>query len=390
MSIPLLVFLLFGASPRDQVDVVAYDTFKHFMFSESYNIHAMLAKQINEEYDINEGRILELAFCAPYISIELARLTDALFDVFVEDSVELAVCQKRVEESGYFSRFTFHVGRTDSLDIQDNSFDLVLARDALRFWHTDVQVFREINRVLKPGAQAFLGGGLGNEFSGPEGERIWSMVQDWRNTTDHIPWATTLPFPEHIETALMTARINNYEIWTEGYCTCRTWVTWRKTQYALPPEYDIHYIQSLMDSLQDIGKPAIDFTLHAISGEIITLSDLRGDVVVLDFWAVNCRSCLWMMKQLVPIRKEYASKGCTFFAINIDDEHSTLDDFLKEKSLPYTVLYDDQGVAKAYGIRSIPHFVIIDKKGIIHSRIIGGTSETVDRIEFILKEFTAE
>jgi peroxiredoxin/ubiquinone/menaquinone biosynthesis C-methylase UbiE len=386
----ILLFLLMDVSPRKLIDVRAYDTFSRFMFSESYNIHAMIAMQIKERCGIENGRVLELAFCAPHTSIELAKLTDVSFDVLVEDSIELIVCKERVQGSGYGSRFTFHVGKSDSMSFSDSSFDLVLARDALRFWHADAKVYREINRVLKPGAAAYLGGGLGHEFSGPQGERIWNMVQDWRNATDHIPWAATLPFPEHIETALMMAGISNYEVWTEGHCTCRTWVTWRRTQSVSSSVYNIHHIQALMDSLQDINTPAADFTLSAVTGEEITLSKLRGKVVVLDFWAANCRSCVWMMKQLAPIHEAYAVKGCKFFAINIDDEKGKMDAFLQEKSISYTVLYDDRDVHRTYGIRGIPHFVIIDKQGIIHERIVGGTSETVTHIESTLMKLTAE
>lgn len=389
MNTTLFVLLLVCILPREQIDVRAYDLFSHFMFSESYDIHTLIAMQVKERCAVEYGRVLELAFCAPYTSIELAKLTDASFDVWVEDSIELAVCTEQVQESGYGYRFTFHVGKSDSMGFPDSSFDLVLARDALRFWHTDAQVYREINRVLKPGATAYLGGGLGYEFSGPEGERIWNMVQDWRNTTDHIPWAATLPFPEHIETALMMAGIRNYEVWTEGHCTCRTWVTWRKAQSVLAPQYNMHNIHSLMDSLYEINTPAADFTLFDATGEEITLSELRGKVVVLDFWEVNCRSCLWIMKQLAPVHEAYALKGCTFLAVNIDDERGKMDAFLQVKSLPYTVLYDDQDVHRTYGIRGIPHFVIIDEQGIIRERVIGGTTETVKRIECVLRELTS-
>jgi peroxiredoxin/SAM-dependent methyltransferase len=350
----------------------------------------MIAVQIKNDHNFQEGRVLELAFCAPYVSIELAKLTDASFEVLIEDSIELAVCQERVHEAGYDSRFAFHLGESVSLPFPDRSFDLVLARDALRFWHTEVKVYREINRVLKPGAIVYMGGGLGNGFFGPESERIWSLVQDWRNATDHIPWVSTLPFPEQIETALMTVGIKNYELWTEGHCTCRTWVSWQKTQSMLPPVYDVHHIQTVMDSLQDIGKRAPDFTLQTPDGEMITLSDLRGSIVVLDFWAVNCRSCLWMMKQLAMVREKYTAEDCRFIAINIDGEKSKLDDFLKEKRVPYTVLYDDGDVDKKYGIRGLPHFIIINQQGIIHSRVIGGTPETVERIEFVLAELVRE
>ncbi|MGD9380246.1 MAG: redoxin domain-containing protein [candidate division WOR-3 bacterium] len=379
-----------NASYRSQINLDAYDTFSRFMFYESYKVYATLAKQIAEDYDIADDSVLELAFVAPYVSIELAKLTNASFDIIVEDSVELEVCEQRIEESGLLSRFTLHLGRSDSLPFRDESFDLVLARDAMRFWHDDPAVFSEINRVLKKGAFAFLGGGLGRQFSGAEAERIWNMVQDWRNRTDHIPWATTLPFPENIETALMAAGVGNYEVLTEGHCTCRTWVAWSKETPGRSVTYDMSYVKSMQDLRQDIGKPATDFTLRDVRGNLVKLSDLRGEVVVLDFWSVYCRSCLRLMKHLEPIRERFENKGCRFLTVNIDDELATLEDFLNGNSIAYPVLYDDCGVVRAYKIRGIPHFVMIDRDGVIVSRFIGGTDATIKQIESELMRLTAE
>jgi peroxiredoxin len=150
------------------------------------------------------------------------------------------------------------------------------------------------------------------------------------------------------------------------------------------------YIKSMQDLRQDIGKPATDFTLRDIRGNLVTLSDLRGEVVVLDFWSVYCRSCLRLMKQLAPVRERYENKGCRFLTVNIDDELATLEDFLNGNSIAYPVLYDDCGVVRAYKIRGIPHFVMIDRDGVIVSRFIGGTDATIKQIESELMRLTAE
>jgi len=387
--LPLMISVI-SASYRSQINLDAYDAFSRAIFYESYGVYVSLAKQIAEDYDITDDRVLELAFVAPYVSIELAKLTNASFDIIVEDSVELEICRRRIEESDLLPRFRLHLARSDSLPFSDSSFDLVLARDALRFWHDDPAVFSEINRALKKGAFAFLGGGLGRKFTGAEAERIWNMVQDWRNRTDHMPWAATLPFPENIEAALMAAGISSYEVLTEGHCTCRTWVTWSKKMPTLPVTYDMGYIQSMRDLRQDIGKPAPGLTLRDISGNQVTLSDLRGAVVVLDFWSVYCRSCLRLMRQLEPVRKRFENNGCHFLAINIDDEVTTLENFLVENSMKFNVLYDDSRIAQEYKIRGIPHFIIIDRDGTIASRFVGGTDATIDQIESELMRLTAD
>jgi thioredoxin-related protein len=96
------------------------------------------------------------------------------------------------------------------------------------------------------------------------------------------------------------------------------------------------------------------------------------------------------MKQLAPVRERYENKGCRFLTVNIDDELATLEDFLNGNSIAYPVLYDDYGVAHAYKIRGIPHFVMIDRDGVIVSRFVGGTDATIKQIESELMRLLVE
>ncbi len=361
---------------RSQVDLPAYDAFIRSRLSE---VFPLLAAQVVSEYGVTGGRGLDIAFGAPYLAMELAHQTDLVFDVLVADSAEAGLCAARVAEARLTDRFSVHVGRADYLGFPSDTYDLVLARDAMRFWRDRPRVYREIDRVLKPGGVAFLGAGLGKTLSESEADLIWASVQYWRNKTDHEPWATTLPYPEYLEQALVDAGMTGYEIWTEGHCTCRTWVVWRKGG-AVPTAAAGRPLES-RSAKPAAGVAAPDFTLNDIDGDTVRLSGLRGQVVLLDFWAVSCRSCLNMMRRLEPVHERLEKQGCRFLAINIDWKREKLDRFLETNEVPYTVLYDDAGVAKAYGVMGLPHFAIIDRNGLLRHRILGGSETTATRIE---------
>jgi peroxiredoxin len=175
------------------------------------------------------------------------------------------------------------------------------------------------------------------------------------------------------------AGIKGYEIWTEGHCTCRTWVVWRKGSEV--PTAAADQSAERRSAKPPTGVPAPDFTLNDTEGAGVRLADLRGHVVLLDFWAVSCRSCLNMMRRLQPVHERLQKHGCRFLAINIDWKREKLDRFLEANRLPYTVLYDDAGVSKAYGVMGLPHFAIIDRDGLLRHRILGGSEATATRIE---------
>ncbi len=390
----LLVCLLFGQCHRgrqiplgsdsvDARDAIALPAYDAFVRSRLSGVFPLLAAQVVSDYGITDGRGLHISFGPPYLAIELAYQTDLAFDVLVADTMESALSALRIEEVGLASRMTISMGRADHLPFDEATFDLVLARDALRFWKDKAAVFREIDRVLKPGGVAFLGAGLGSAVSVAEGELIWSGVQDWRNKTDYRPWASTLPYPELLEADLETTNIRPYKVWTEGHCNCRTWVQWRKGS-------DAQGIPASPRRESETDVPAPDFTLFDKDGSRVSLADLRGEVIMLDFWAVNCRSCLNMMDLLHPVYERLGPRGCRFYAVNIDWREEKLDRFLEERRMHYPVLYDDAGVAKAYGIMGIPHFVLIDRKGLLRHRIVGGTEKTAARIEAALERLLGE
>jgi len=115
------------------------------------------------------------------------------------------------------------------------------------------------------------------------------------------------------------------------------------------------------------GQTAPDFTLESLDNRPVTLSALRGQVVVLDFWATWCGPCVESLPHLQDIHDRYAGQGVVVLAINIHDDPEEVARFVRENDYTFTILLDpDREVADAYGVWGIPHTVVVDAQGILH------------------------
>lgn len=116
-------------------------------------------------------------------------------------------------------------------------------------------------------------------------------------------------------------------------------------------------------------EPAGDFTLKSSEGKNIRLSDVRGQVVMLNFWASWCGPCRQEMPLLDAIHQRYEPAGFTLLSINNDVSKDKADAFLKERPVTFPILYDPEGEArniyKKYD--GIPLSVFIDCDGNIDS-----------------------
>ena len=122
------------------------------------------------------------------------------------------------------------------------------------------------------------------------------------------------------------------------------------------------------------GLVAADFQLKSVSGEAVRLSDLRGSVVVLDFWATWCGPCRQELPIVEKLRTEFAGK-VQFLGIN-DEDKGTVAGFLKKYDYQLSVLMDSRrDVHRQYGISGIPTVIVIDRGGVIRQHYVGGPSE---------------
>lgn len=128
------------------------------------------------------------------------------------------------------------------------------------------------------------------------------------------------------------------------------------------------------DTTSLVGKAAPDFTLQTLDGKQVKLSDQKGSVVVLDFWATWCPPCRKSLPHLQSISqdKDLAEKGLKVYAVNAREEKGKVEAFMKQNNYSFAVPMDKDGdVLKAYLVSGIPTTVVIGGDGKIRNAFIG-------------------
>ncbi len=141
------------------------------------------------------------------------------------------------------------------------------------------------------------------------------------------------------------------------------------------------------------GKPAPDFSCKTLDGKDFQLSALKGDVVMIDYWATWCPPCRASLPHVNDISKDadYKSKGLKVFAVNSKEETAKVQKFVDDNKFTFTVPLDVAGeFGKKYLVQGIPTTVIVGRDGSIKKVFIGygpGMEEPVKKaIESALAE----
>lgn len=115
-----------------------------------------------------------------------------------------------------------------------------------------------------------------------------------------------------------------------------------------------------------IGHEATDFTLSTLNGEKVKLSDLKGKIVVLDFWATWCRPCRMSLPDVIEVTNEYKDKDVVLYTVNLGDPIENVKKFVELTGFKMQVLLDvDGSAARDYLVSNIPQTVIVGKDGIV-------------------------
>jgi len=135
---------------------------------------------------------------------------------------------------------------------------------------------------------------------------------------------------------------------------------------------------------------APDLKLPTIDGTV-KLSELKGEVVYLDFWASWCLPCKKSFPWMERMQQRYGEKGFKIVAVNLDKDKALADEFLKQKDVSFTVAFDASGnSASKYKLRGMPSSYLIGRDGKVHASHIGFRDKDKDKLEQAVKTLLDE
>ncbi len=114
------------------------------------------------------------------------------------------------------------------------------------------------------------------------------------------------------------------------------------------------------------GKPAPDFALKNRDGENVRLSDLRGDVVMINFWATWCGPCREEMPLLDEMHARYSRVGFSLLGVNIDDDQRRAEQMIESLGVSFPVVFDStKQVSQQYDVSAMPVTILLDREGVV-------------------------
>ena len=139
------------------------------------------------------------------------------------------------------------------------------------------------------------------------------------------------------------------------------------------------------------GGMAENFTLKSAAGKNIRLSEYRGQVVLINFWASWCGPCRQEMPHLDALQKKYEALGFAVFGINVEQDRAMAEKVLKDIPVSFLILFDEtNSVSELYDVDAMPTTVLVDRNGeirFVHRGYKSGYENEYDRqIRSLIKE----
>ncbi len=139
------------------------------------------------------------------------------------------------------------------------------------------------------------------------------------------------------------------------------------------------------------GQAAPDFALKSSTGENLRLSEFRGDVVMINFWATWCGPCRQEMPLLDELYARYERVGFNLLGVNIDDDSRRAMQMIDELGVDFPVLFDARKeVSKLYEVNAMPVTVLVDREGTVryvhHGYKPGYEDKYLDQVRSLLRE----
>ena len=137
----------------------------------------------------------------------------------------------------------------------------------------------------------------------------------------------------------------------------------------------------------EVGKPAPDFTLVDTKGTTWTLSQLRGQVVFVNFWATWCPPCREEMPAMQRLKEKMAGAPFALLAVNYGEGNARVEAFLQKVPVDFTILLDrDAAVSKRWQARVLPFTVVIDPAQRIRYTVLGDLDWSAPEVEATLRK----
>lgn len=130
------------------------------------------------------------------------------------------------------------------------------------------------------------------------------------------------------------------------------------------------------------GAKAKDFTVSALNGEKVSLAQLRGKVVLVNFWATWCAPCREELPQLAALQEKLQQRGFVVLAISVDNERENIAGFIKQNGIKLQAYWDrGKQVAKFYDPQTMPSSYLIDRNGVLRFIHSGYSPAELKRIQ---------
>ena len=141
-----------------------------------------------------------------------------------------------------------------------------------------------------------------------------------------------------------------------------------------------------------VGKPAPATSAKDLDDKAVALADLKGKVVVLDFWATWCGPCRSMIPHEREMVKKLADKPFVLVSVSADDAAKTVKDFVEKEPMPWTHWFAGQrgDALKGWNVHAFPTIYVIDAKGVIRSKMVGAGPETEKKLEEMVEKLVKE
>jgi len=157
---------------------------------------------------------------------------------------------------------------------------------------------------------------------------------------------------------------------------------------ASPAEDEVKdQAKALAKKYETLGKP-LPMNFKAVDGRDVNVANMKGKVVLVDFWATWCGPCVAELPNVLEAYRKLNPKGFEIVGISFDNNKKDLVDFVAEQKMPWVQYFDGKGwkndFGVAYGINSIPAMWLVDKKGLV--RDLNAREGLADKVEKLLAE----